>query len=269
MHSRLAFVARSFVVVGSLVSCAFVGCVSRAQTLHVISVADTNDPQSGVEFNINNDEITRYVKSLAATANLKLDQINITGKSYSCDSIEAAIKKLSVKSEDAIIFFHSGHGNSPKQDANDKKASNFPSLECTISPSDPGLNLEDIANELKATGAALTVVGADSCNKILSGAAQPRVVHGLVPANAARTMFRNYRGYVLISSSSPNEDSFYPNKSVGFFTKQLIDTLNNPPAVQPQNLWKEVIAKAALAIDVPTPQKKQHPLHVEDLQYVP
>jgi hypothetical protein len=269
MDSRVAFVGRSFAAIGCLLTCAFVGGVSRAQTLHVISVADTNDPQSGVEFKINNDEINRYVKSLATTASLMLDQINIIGKNYSCDSIEAAIKKLSVKSEDAIIFFHSGHGNSPKQNPNDKNASNFPSLECTTSPNDPGLNLEDIANELKATGAALTVVGADSCNKILSVATPARVARVQPPASTAGTMFKNYRGYVLISSSSPNEDSYYPNKSVGFFTRQLIDALNNPPAVQPQNIWQEVIAKATAPIDVPTPQKTQHPLHAEDLKYVP
>src|ERR1700748_1766539 len=107
MYRRVALIARSFAIGGCLVTYASVGGISRAQTLHVISAADTNDPQSGVEFNINNNEIKRYVKSLAVTAGLVLDPIDIIGKNYSCDSIEAAIKKLSVKSQDAIIFFHS------------------------------------------------------------------------------------------------------------------------------------------------------------------
>jgi hypothetical protein len=121
--------------------------------------------------------------------------------------------------------------------------------------------------------ARLTIAGADSCNNIIA-APQARVAPALVtPTAAINTMFLKYEGSILIASSAPGEFSYYPNKSIGLFTKQFIDALSNPPGVKPDLIWEQVIARATVPIDVPPhelpPQDKQHPPHREELRYLP
>jgi hypothetical protein len=271
-HSTLS--AGWLTTIGLMITTCLIGIEpSFSQTLHVISVADTKDPQMGVEFNLNNNEIHKYVASLSKTTNLVLDLVDVSGDSYSCASIEAAIKNLSVKSEDVVIFFHSGHGNSPRHDVKDDSSSIYPSIECASALGDPTPNLADLFKMLTDKKARLTIVGADSCNNIVS-APQAKLAPALVAPNAAiRTMFLKYEGSILIASSSPGEFSFYPNNSIGLFTKQFIDALNNPPGVKPELIWEQVIARSTVPIDVPPhqlpPQDKQHPPHSEELRYLP
>ena len=264
-HSTIIAVIAAFLTGGMGVE------ASCCQTLHFISAADTRDPQLGIEFNLNNQAMHDFVTSLVKTTNLKLDVIDVSGGSYSCSSIENAIKSLSVAPDDIIIFFHSGHGNSPRRDANDDTASIFPSLECATAYGGPVLNLADLSTELIGKKARLTIVGADSCNNILSAPAA-KVTSALVNPTGLSTMFIKYEGSLLIASSSPGEYSYYPDKSIGLFTKQFIDSLNNPPGVAPDQIWEEVIARATRPISLPAnsspPQDKQHPPHREELRYL-
>jgi Caspase domain len=273
MRDHSTFVAVWFATIGFITTFLVGMEPSLSQTLHVISVADTKDPQMGVEFNLNNNEIHKYVTSLSKTTNLVLDLVDVSGDSYSCDSIEVAIKNLSVKSEDVVIFFHSGHGNSPRHDVNDETSFIYPSIECAPALGDRTLNLSDLFKLLMGKKARLTIVGADSCNNIVS-APQAKLAPALIaPTAVIRTMFLKYEGSILIASSSPGEFSFYPNNSIGLFTKQFIDALNNPSVVKPDLIWEQVIARAARPIDVPPhqspPQDKQHPPHSEELRYLP
>ena len=86
-------------------------------------------------------------------------------------------------------------------------------------------------------------------------------------------MFLRYEGSILIASSSPTEFSFYPDKSIGLFTKQFIAALTTPPGVRPDLIWEQVIVRATVPIDVPPHQSplqdKQHPPHREELRYLP
>jgi hypothetical protein len=272
MRDHSTFLAVWFATIG-LITTFLIGIEPGfSQTLHVISAADTRDPQMGVEFSLNNDEIHKYVASLSKTTNLVLHLVDVSGDSYSCASIEAAINNLTVKSEDVVIFFHSGHGNSPRRDVKDDSSSIYPSIECASALGDPIPNLADLFKLLVDKRARLTIVGADSCNNIVS-APQARLAPAVIAATAIRTMFLKYEGSILIASSSPGEFSFYPDKSIGLFTKQFIDALNNPPGVKPDLIWEQVIARATVPIDVPShrppPQDKQHPPHSEELRYLP
>jgi caspase domain-containing protein len=273
MHNHSNFLAAFVAGIGFLAAFAIGIEPSHSQTLHVISVADTRDPQLKVEFTLNNKAIHEYATSLSETTNMKLDLIDVTEKSYSCASIETAIKNVSAKPEDVIIFFHSGHGHSPRRDSKDESASIFPSLECASSLDAPIPNLEDLFKLLVDKKARLTIVGADSCNNIVTAAPQIKKL-APKPTEPAliRTMFLKYAGSILIASSSPSEFSFYPDRSIGLFTEQFIDALNNPPSVSPDLIWGRVIGRATVAIDVPPhqspPQEKQHPVHREELRYL-
>jgi Caspase domain len=265
-HSSILAALVAFIV--TIVTGAIPG---YAQTLHVISAADTLDPPMGVEFGLNKDAIDNYVQSLAQATNMILELVDVTGQSYSCASIEKAIKNLSVASQDVVIFFHSGHGHSPRHDTKDESASIFPSLECSTSPHAQIPNLEDIFKLLSEKNARITIVGADSCNELVPIIEPKFVPPPAPPPNTAgiRTMFLKYEGTILIASSAPAEFSFYPNDSIGMFTRQFLDALNNPSNVAPNLIWEEVIARATRPVNVPAPQGKQHPPHREELRYLP
>lgn len=245
---------------------------SHCQTLHVVSAADTRDPQMGIEFGLNNAAIQKYVDALAQTINFKLDLTDISGSSYSCASIQGAVNNLQVGSKDIIIFFHSGHGHSPRRDVNDPSASIYPALECASALDQPTLNLEDLFKIMVGKKARLTIVAADSCNNIVP-APQQKLAPAVTSSSLVQTMYLQYEGSILMASSAPGEFSFYPDKSIGYFTKQFIDALSNPPGVKANLIWEQVIARAAapiaLPIHQPPQQDAQHPPHREELRYMP
>jgi len=256
-----------------------IGFAQTKPTLHLITVADTEDGLVGKEFGLNNEEIKRYAGSLAGTTDLVLDTKEIVGKDYSCANINAAVLNLRVQSHDVVIFYHSGHGTSPKKDINDKARSKFPSLQCTTDLTAALPNLEDISNALRLKGARLTITAADSCNRIPEQELAPGYGKAAIlpPRNRIRTMFLNFKGYILISGASTDEFAFYKRNDFGEFTKQFLNALDYPPNVEPESLWREVLTRASKVL--PTPphapsppepplQEFQHPQHVEELTYV-
>ncbi|MGA7327274.1 MAG: caspase family protein [Rhodomicrobium sp.] len=256
-----------------------IGVAQTKPTLHLIAVADTEDGLVGKEFGLNNEEIKRYAGSLAGTTDLVLDVKEIAGKDYSCSNINAAVKNLSAQPNDVVIFYHSGHGTSPKKDISDKAGSKFPSLQCTTDLTAALPNLEDISNALRKKGARLTITAADSCNRLPEQELAPLGKAAILPPrNRIRTMFLNFKGYILISGASTDEFAFYKRNDSGEFTKQFLNALDYPPNVKPELLWQEVLDRASKVLPTPnhaaTPpeppmQEFQHPQHVEELTYVP
>ena len=223
-----------------------------AQTLHVISVADSTDPRIGIGADANSKGIYDYALLVSGLTNLQLDFNEIKGKNFTCDTVKKAVADLSVKPNDVVIFYYSGHGISP-QSVN-PSSSAFPSFICGIGPPTAEElnalpNLQLLAYELKAKGARLTLAVADTCNAI-----QPvRELEAPVRAGAApdqiRTMFLNFRGFILMSSSKTGEFSWYQQEG-GLFTTRFLKLLKNPPQAPAARLWDSVIATATKAFPV-------------------
>lgn len=257
--------------------------VSFAGTLRVITAADTNDPLGaasgsslGPAFNENNTRVHKYLDSLHETLQMTADPnpMDISGDAYSCDAIMSAVRNLHADPDDVVIFYHSGHGESPEGTASANPNSLFPSLLCSSAPDAQLPNLEEISNILRQSGARLVIVVADSCNELTERPpTRRRFLLRYNPASIVRTMFLNFKGYILMSSSIKGEASFYPIDGPGFFTSQLLDALQMPVGGPPEGLWNAALEKAKTPILLPRhdppEQPLQHPQSVQELTYMP
>jgi caspase domain-containing protein len=218
---------------------------SYSQTLHVISVANTNDPRLGAGFSANAKSIRDYAALVSSVSGLALDMKEIIGADYTCEGIKESVNFLSVQSaDDVILFYHSGHGLSPAENQTSTSASKYPSFDCEKNGADEENiaqlpNLENISESLRSKGAGLTLVAADSCNVVLPRAAQFFAAKGFTPSRI-KAMFRDFKGSILMSSSVRGQYSWYTSDG-GLFTNRLIDILRAPDAQKPQDLWADTI----------------------------
>ncbi|MGO9173380.1 MAG: caspase family protein [Rhodomicrobium sp.] len=256
------------------------GCGSGiAQTLHVINIADTRvDTDNHEGFSANFDRVKELGEEIARLTNMKIDSIVIKDNDYKCDTIKSKVRDLQVASDDVILFYHSGHGQSPKTSASDTSASNYPSFQCDDpehpSPVSDLPNLEDISTQLRGKNARLTLTVADSCNKLAE--VQPEVGaeerNLRVPKNRIGTLFLQFQGYALVTSSSPDEFSYYypTSPALGFFTQQFITNLESPmTGTEDAKVWEVVLTNTKKEIVVANPPAHQHPMADAKLNYVP
>jgi|HubBroStandDraft_1064217.scaffolds.fasta_scaffold143215_2 hypothetical protein len=250
------------------------------QTLHYISAAETADVQTPLEFTANQKAFDSYITTVAGSAQLQLDRIDVSGANFNCKTISDKIQGLKPDpANDIVIFYYSGHGESPKQNAFDASGSTFPKLLCGQTSQDDMPSLDQIKGQLSSTGARLIIVGADTCNDFAGEGAvaeKNRVQFEL--KDLSKVMLRDYKGSVVISSSNTGEFSFYKQHSAGYFTTQFIDALSAFSSAAPKDVWADVLQKATSVIDIPRHQqqpgespmqKQQHPILANQLVYAP
>ena len=212
------------------------------QTLHVISVADSNDAAIGLGVAANAKALANYVSIVSVITKLSLESTEITGDKFTCTEIMKAVQGIQAKPNDVIIFYYSGHGFAPDHDPNSLSMpaqSIFPWFFCNPPTGRP--NLEAIGRELASKGARLTITAADTCNVIIPVPEEPLKARGLIEEHI-RAMFLNYRGNILLTSSKRGQFSWY-YPTGGVFTSKLLRLLRNPPDAEPQDLWKAIFAK--------------------------
>jgi Caspase domain len=222
-----------------------------AQTFHVISIADSADRRIGTGAGANSRKIHDYALLVSGLTNLQLDFNEINGKNYTCDAVRKAVADLTVRSNDVVLLYYSGHGISP-QSVN-PSGSTFPSFVCDDGPTNAEAlkalpNLQALGHELKAKGARLTLAVADTCN-VLQAVPEPEVPTRGADADQIRAMFLNFRGLILMSSSKTGEFSWYQYEG-GLFTTRFLELLKNPPPAPATRLWDSVIAAATTAFPV-------------------
>jgi caspase domain-containing protein len=223
------------------------------QTLHVISIANTNDSRLGSGFSANAKSIRDYAALVSSVSGLALDMKEIIGADYTCAGIKDTVDALKVQKTDVILFYHSGHGLSPAKNLASPEDSKYPSFDCEKDGADEDNiaqlpNLEKISETLRNKGARLTLVAADSCNVVLPRASEIYAAKGFTQARI-KAMFRDFKGSILMSSSVRGQYSWYTSDG-GLFTNRLMDLLRAPEAQRPQDLWADTIKAAEADIFV-------------------
>ena len=222
-----------------------------AQTLHVISIADSNNFRIGIGAAANSKGIENYATLVSDATNLQLDFAEVSGSKFNCDAITKAVENLNVQPHDVVIFYYSGHGLSPKTASTDTSQSAFPSFFCSgdfINPPDVSSlpNLEALAQKIRDKGGRLTLAIADTCNVIIPvpEVRVATVTRGPSVKDTIRDMFLRFSGLIVISSSRTGEFSWYRQEG-GLFSSRFLQILNDPSAPEPKQLWNSVITAAA------------------------
>ncbi|MEP6684649.1 MAG: caspase family protein [Parafilimonas sp.] len=132
--------------------------------LHLIIVANTNDPDIGNTCAIDKDRTLSTFKDLAEFMGIQIDAKTIFGDDYNIKNVTDAVNSLQASPRDIVVFYYSGHGFS-KEDGKQ-----YPYLELRSKPfqslDNNSLNVQDIYNQLTQKHANVTLVFSDCCNTL-------------------------------------------------------------------------------------------------------
>lgn len=217
--------------------------------LHLLVVADTNDPKIGSSVRQDLDDVSNLFRKAAREVGIKYQINKLYGNTFDKSSIMSKINSLGIKSNDVVIFYYSGHGY------NDTSRSNrFPSM----SLDGPDYGLESIHRYIKGKGARLNITVGDLCNSI------PRSRNGtksdeeipfksgfLFDADKLKQLFMYSKGSLISTSSSKGEWSFCMTNSNGsmgngHFTNAFINSFAKEASKVNDNngSWRTMFSRA-------------------------
>ena len=172
-----------------------------AQTLHFIVFGDTNDEKNGKEVMLSYNYFKNdFLGAIRENTSLKIKSYYYIGSNYTLDNINNVVSSLSTNFEDAIFFFHNGHGRN--DETND-----FPSLAFNGGSK----TLLSIYNTLRSKPHRLLVAMASACNKLpVSSISTIGDGRGAMEGDKKiyRSLFQTAMGDYMLSSSKKDEYSW-------------------------------------------------------------
>jgi hypothetical protein len=192
---------------------------SSETTLHAIIVADTYDRRVGKSVEVDLKNMRELVESITENTGILSNHEFIYGDDFNLDNVSRALNNLSVNEDDIVVFYYAGHG------FNSGKGSIWPSMK--FKEKSQSLDLDWVKSTLEVKNPRFFIAMVDACNSFFEVPTK-RGVRGTTPTPLAenyRQLFLNYRGHVVVSSASPDQEAGGDPKNGGYFTKKFLDTL--------------------------------------------
>ena len=201
--------------------------------LHLIVVANTNDPDIGSTCALDKDRTMKTFSDLSEFMGIHLDSKVISGDDYNIKNVQDAVSNLQASSRDIVVFYYSGHGFSK----NDNKQ--YPYLELRSksyqSLDDNSMNIQDIYSQILQKHANVTLVFSDCCNSLPE--TEP-AISGEVALTRSSSLGWNLNNClqlflppapvaVLMTAAAKGEMSAGNNSYGGFFTYNFRSALVN------------------------------------------
>lgn len=211
-----------------------------ASNLNIQSKADLQQIQSGVGYIANSLKIKQKVHVLK-------------GNQVTSANILRTLKDLSVKSDDLVLFYFTGHGFNYQK-------SRWPSL--FFFTDDKSMDLETVISVISEKKPRFALVMADCCNvspyKFRQGPGDRFFTYDYEPRNRMNTdldaLFLKSTGILVISASSPGEFS-WANENGGIFTNAFLDSFG--PAYGSKHSWQDLLRVLSYKTQgIQTPQYK-------------
>ncbi len=228
---------------------------SPQATLHAVIVADTNDKNIGKSVDIDRKKLEKFLPSIAKNTGLTLKAQSIYGHRLTRKSVATALNQLSVRPNDVVIFYYSGHGGRMSS-----KRTKWPSMVIERSL----LDFDWIIAALKRKNPRFFMAIADSCNNVLDKYSPSRDFFlGTPKPESYRQLFLNYRGNVVVSSSKPGQYSWGTSQYGGLFTRAFLGSLNKELASSNPK-WQNIMQRADEPIKVRQyVQEPQYELNID------
>lgn len=205
----------------------------KTTTLHLVIVANTNDPDIGTTCMLDKDRTLKIFTDLAEFMKIKLNAQTIFGNDYNIQNVRNTLSLLKPSPQDIVIFYYSGHGFSN----NDKyqypyislRSKSFQSLE------ENSINIEEIYDLVKQKGARVSLVISDCCNTLpetqaaVSGevALTRNSSLGWSLNNCLQLFLPSAPVAILMTAAKKGEMSAGNNSYGGFFTYNFRTSLLN------------------------------------------
>ena len=190
--------------------------------IHLIFAADVDDPSIGHSTREDMNDVTNLLKKASKELNVKFESYKLYGNNFDKNNINSTIENLSIKDNDVVIFYYSGHGYN-----NTNNYNKFPYM----SLDGPDLSVESIHEKLKNKNARLTLTIGDLCNSIprmrnrTAGQTEIPFKSGFLFDNQKlKKLFIETKGDLISTSSKKGQWSYtMGNDSNGHFTNAFID----------------------------------------------
>jgi hypothetical protein len=224
-----------------------------AAKLHLVLVANTEDPSIGSTCVIDKDATLKTFGEIAEYMKIPFESTVIYGKNYNRQNVENAINALNPSNNDIVIFYYSGHGFSDMKDTYtfpyiDLRTKDFESIGGVNA-----MNVQDIYRKIKSKGARLNLVLSDCCNSdpsltnnTSSGMASLRSSSLGWSMQNCQALFLNQRPTsILMTAAAKGELSAGNNAYGGFFTFNFRETLQKNLGLFGQFVSWEQLLKTA------------------------
>jgi len=217
---------------------------SLAANFHAIIIADTNDETIGNSVIIDKRKINTLTRSIAQNTGLTLKEQNIYGYNFNYNTVKRSLNNLSVRPDDVVMFYYSGHSNNG--------GAKWPALNLK----GRSLHLDNVISSLKAKKQRLLIIIADSCNNLTSRGSSLNNFMSLRGRQAPKRenyqkLFLKYKGSIIMGAAIPGEYAWGNAQHGGFFTYQLLESLNKELASSSSPDWNQLVKRAEVPIRLP------------------
>lgn len=242
----------------------------NAQTLHFISMFDTNDNSIGAGMRsermlINNEmqTIAGYLEEFGYDSQFS----DYYGANCGRASLMQAVNALQVSSDDVVIFYYGGHGARAYNNSEDR----FPQMCLGESSQSNWVPSSLIKNIISQKNPRLTIILTGCCNKEGAGVTIKSIVaqssgytsEANINKTAYKKLFLEAKGIVQLTSSKAGEYSWCGEKG-SLFALALLNVLENVGEGRVNADWNSVcqsVKGLVSSLNIPTRDgtAKQHP----------
>ena len=214
--------------------------------LHLLTVADTHDSLIGSGCGVDAEGVQAMMEEAAHLLDVPLESRMIRGDLFQYEIVADAVKAIDPGSDDAVVFYYSGHGfrtpNKPEW---------WPYMAFSASEYDDpkGLGADEVFRLLKDRGPRLLMVITDCCNSVMdievTERLQTRSPAGVSAEDNYRRLFAESRGTIIATSSEPGEVALGTDRG-GLYTIELLNAIRNAVWSSHNAQWETVLQESAV-----------------------
>jgi hypothetical protein len=230
-------------VTGSLLALLFLTCLytypqaphKKLPTLYYISMISSKDPSIGESCITDEKKVSFLFEGLTALMKFPFVDIKIRDDKFTLGALKDAIRKVKPDKNDVIVFAYSGHGFSFDNDAKHI----FPQLlfwpnahphrkEIRANT----INLEEVADMLRAKKARLNLVFSDCCNSFIGMERYidpTMLLQGYLPTwnkSTCLKLFGKAKGSYIFAAAKKGQMANGNVSLGGFFTESFYHIMN-------------------------------------------
>jgi hypothetical protein len=202
---------------------------ANAQTLHVVSIGDTNVPESfGVKVGEDARNIIATLKGAFANAKMsnRLKTHLLVGNDVNPETVLERIAKLDVRSDDAILVYYSGHG---AMEPGNRHLLTFRLGEVDRSSILEAMHAKKAKLNVLLTDCCSYGVGVEARDIVPQHAPKPTLDGSLVEWSTIDCLFFRHSGLVDISAAEPGFCGKLDKQKPGsLFTNAFLRVLKLP-----------------------------------------
>jgi hypothetical protein len=220
--------------------------------MHLVVVADTDDPDIGRGDSVDAQGIKREFETAANAIGVRFNYTLISGSSFNRGAVVNTLNGLSPGSNDIIVFAYTGHGFRYDDDDTDPYP-RFYLGRNRQSPDGNSLQASEVFNALKRKTARLNITIIDACNSEV-GTRKPRYETGValkvsdagINGKAVATLFLNSRGNIIVAAASKGEKSRTNAETGGYFVHSFLEAFKYQTSLVNSSSpsWRTIISNS-------------------------